>query len=56
MSEPHVITSPKYAGYWEIGGPTGLRVALAHRPIWLHRWTVKLVLGFIWKDGSVSDE
>ena len=44
---------PPVVGYWEIGGPMGLRVGMSRRPIWLHRVAVRAVLGFVWKDGAL---
>ena len=41
----HVIHAPAVVGFYEIGGPLGLRIG--------HRWAVRAVFGFVWKDGSI---
>ena len=43
---------PPVVGYYEIGGQYGLRIGMTKRPLWLHRWMVRLVLGFKWGEGS----
>jgi hypothetical protein len=45
-------TSPKYVGYYEIGGKHGLRVSLVNKPTWFHRTMVKLCFGWEWFDGQ----
>jgi len=47
------LATLRHVGYWEIGGPLGIRVALSRRPNWLHRTMVRLVFGFVWKDGPM---
>ena len=55
MREP--IIGPKYVGYWEIGGDGKgstygtIRLAQLHKPRWLHRTMMRLLLGIVWHDG-----
>jgi hypothetical protein len=45
-------SSPKYVGYYEIGGKYGLRIALANKPSWFNRTMIKLCFGWEWFDSS----
>lgn len=44
----------KYVGYWTIGGPSGLRVAMTRRPRWLTRVLCRWLLEWIWTDGALQ--
>lgn len=41
---------PKYVGYWQLGGPSGLLIAIEKKPNWFHRKMIKLSFGIEWKD------
>ncbi len=43
-----IISGPKYAGSYQLGGSMGLQIYLAKKPKWLHRKMMKLCLGFEW--------
>lgn len=41
---------PKIVGFYHIGGNPGLRLHLNHKPNKVHRYFMKLLLGWEWKD------
>jgi len=41
-----------YAGYYRIGGVTGLSISLGKKPIWLHRKLMLICLGCEWIDNQ----
>jgi hypothetical protein len=43
-------TPPKFVGEYQIGDYGGLLIRFKKKPIWLHRFMTKLLLGFVWKD------
>lgn len=42
-----------HVGYWEVGGPLGLRFSVVRKPLFLHRLLMRTLLGIRWGDGSV---
>jgi len=40
--------SPPCAGYWQIGGPQGLRIAISRRPRFLARLVARWLLEWQW--------
>jgi hypothetical protein len=47
------IETPKYVGYWIIGGSMGMKVAQTRKPRWLTRALCSLLLQWEWRDGSL---
>jgi hypothetical protein len=47
------IETPKYVGYWIIGGDTGLRVAQTRKPRRLTRAMCRWLLQWEWRDGQL---
>ncbi len=53
MTDNYIVTNtayclykqPVYAGHYEIAG---WRIHFERRPLWLHRWFTKLLLGWRW--------
>lgn len=43
---------PPPAGYWQIGGPTGLQFTRPTRPRWLTRKMAAWLLEWKWRDGN----
>ena len=41
-----------YAGYYKIGGNTGMQISLSKKPKWIHRKFTKLLLGWEWIDNK----
>jgi hypothetical protein len=39
-----------YAGYYKIGGNTGMQISFSKKPKWIHRKFTKLLLGWEWKN------
>ena len=50
MTNFKTIEIPKYVGGYQIGGPNALQINFTKKPLWLHRFMCKLVLGFVWVD------
>ena len=44
------IAPPKPVGRYEIGGRYGMHVVLSKKPIWIHRFFARLLLGWKWRD------
>lgn len=49
----YTMTTPVFAGYYQIGGKSGLQVHLPKRPPWLHRTMMRMLLGWEWFDGAL---
>ena len=45
-----IIVQSKRVGCYFIGGPNGLGVALERKPIWLHRFFMRVLLGWEWME------
>ena len=41
---------PKYAGYYKLGGNTGVIFYLGKKPKWIHRKLMSIFLGWEWSD------
>ena len=47
------IKPPPVVGYWHFPGSTAActtRLSVASKPSRLHRWTMRILLGFKWED------
>jgi len=53
-SEPTLMfrPNPNVVGGYQMGGQFGISFNLVERPNWLHRFGVRIVLGWIWKDSD----
>ena len=49
-TEYQFVASPKYAGQWQIGGASGLRIAVLKKPRLLTRVLCKALLEWKWVD------
>lgn len=50
MQTEFISLMPKYAGAYRVGGPAGLQINLAKKPLWLHRTMMRLCFGWEWVD------
>lgn len=54
--EYEFFKQPEYVGYWElVPPPSSFRISTVKKPLWLHRFMVKLMFGWTWKEGSAID-
>lgn len=47
------VQPPPVVGYWHFPGSSpacATRLAMGSRPSWLHRWMMRILLGFKWED------
>lgn len=54
VAEYRMFESPRYVGFWTIGGVTGIRVATLNKPRWLTRVLCSWLLEWTWTDGELS--
>lgn len=47
-----VNKKPTYAGYYRLGGVTGLSISFNKKPLWIHRKLMAICLGWEWIDNK----
>lgn len=48
--DPGICLIQKFAGMYRLGGSLGLCISLINKPIFIHRFFMKLLLGWEWID------